>query len=1267
MRKNKLIILLLSLCFTLEMMPQTVRADETESTETVKIYMAPISEKKGTGTEKAPFTSFEEVGEYIKQYKAKNKTPKEIQVILRGGDYCINKTITLGEDFGGYDEEHKVIFKAYEGETPRLKGAKEIDKKNFKKVEDKKILSKFTAEARDKIGVVNLREQGFSDEKIKPHASNYARLYFDGNEQLLSQWPNGDYNWARYKPIVKGSSTDGGTFQYLDTVEPAKWLDAPDMFVNGFWAQEYEALRYEIANIDTDRKTIKLKKGAVSLQGSRRWQAYNALELIDKPGEWYLDRTNMLLYYYPQYGMNGKKLEFANFTGNLFEFKGAQNVAFEGLTFEMFRGNIFNCEHSENNPIKNITIDKCDFYNTATVVNFYTYSYLGVWDHADWVYREGMCRNIKITNNIFFNLSGVPISIYGGGYKNFEDCGVLVENNYSNQIASLNLTERALGIVQGYKPVMKNNLIHNSPQAVGGTGASWESDFAYNEVVSVLKETADAGAFYAGRTAMARNNRIRYNMFLEMRPAAEFLKDHQYCFGIYYDDGFAGGIIENNIIYGALAGIKSSGSGTSYKNNTFVDCKLSFNLITSPMLAQLYPKFFEEANLSNSVTKEILKRYPEMEAEYKKLEENDYKASVNNVVEGNLTVNTQNPESGQGALYLQYNTYKNNIGADESVFVDAKNHDYRLKKGSDAAKKNSELITEDFDISKIGIQWDNGFDKERILNNRSFRKIYPKNGQTSVKTKNVEFMWQRAFDADEYRFVLATDKNFENIVEEKIVPYNWCTVENLEANYTDYYWKVYAKNNTVSLKGEWESNGVTYRFTTTKYEFLDFDVLEKAIEKVNKDMRSIKDGEEGGTFKPGTEARIEAVMKKAQEALSWKSGERKQQEIEDIANELLNSYSDDDINSGYYNLGKDFAEKEKWSIRNEENTNIKFESDGTLHISTLADDGTPLKSFLIENSSMSMASTKILFAFSMKANWGGATPWIGLGIRGTQELVDLWNCDNYFFAIKPDIIEIQLKSAGKSGIMEIIPNDCIREDEWHDIVFGAYDCGFGQMMVLYVDGKLIKRFMDSDPDQIKQKGNLKIYMSTPGSLSLRPIQKEPEQDFEEMVEKSVREETLNLAKKTEEYCGEKAIVLVSGTNGYYKDGKLTECGGKIYEITDDNEMISADVIADIFGVEVKKETNMVTVDINGKQAIFVKGDKIVGFGNEKFDSGIEVYEENGTIFIPMKTLTQFIGKTTSSYEGVTTITTRYVELINNKNIVTAVKGAFEKLMEITVK
>ena len=130
---------------------------------------------------------------------------------------------------------------------------------------------------------------------------------------------------------------------------------------------------------------------------------------------------------------------------------------------------------------------------------------------------------------------------------------------------------------------------------------------------------------------------------------------------------------------------------------------------------------------------------------------------------------------------------------------------------------------------------------------------------------------------------------------------------------------------------------------------------------------------------------------------------------------------------------------------------------------------------------------------------------------------------------------------------------------------------------------------------------------------------------------------------------------------------LCICNAEEYEITDDNEMISADVIADIFGVEVKKETNMVTVDINGKQAIFVKGDKIVGFGNEKFDSGIEVYEENGTIFIPMKTLTQFIGKTTSSYEGVTTITTRYVELINNKNIVTAVKGAFEKLMEITVK
>lgn len=1261
---------MLAICFILETMPISAKAADSDmsSDNVVKIYMASKSDSKGVGTEKAPFTSFKEVQDYIKKYKSKNKTAVEIQVILRGGDYYIDSTINLTEDFSGYNDEHRVVFKAYEGEIPKLKGSKEIDTEKFHKVEDEKILSKFDEEARDKIGVVDLREQGFEDEKVNPYNDNYARLYFNGNEQLLAQWPNGDYNWARYKPVVKGSSNDGGTFQYLDTIEPTKWLNATDIFVNGFWTNEYEAIKYPIANIDTERETIKLKTGTVSLQGSRRWQAFNALELIDKPGEWYLDRANMLLYYYPQYGMNGKKLELATFTGNLFEFKGAENITFDGLTFEMFRGKIFNCEHSESNPIRNITIDKCNFYNTSSVVSFYTYSYLGVWDHADWVYREGMCRNIKVTNNIFFNSSGVPVNIYGGGYKNFEECGVLVENNYSNQMTALTLTDRSLVTVNGYKPVVKNNLVHNSPQGIGGTGASWESEFSYNEVGSVLRESADAGAFYVGRTMMARNNSIRYNMFLGMRPVSEFLKDHQYCFGIYYDDGYAGGLIDHNIIYDASSGIKSSGSGTNYSNNILIDCNTSFQLITSPYMAQLYPKFFEEANLSNSITKNILKKYPEIESEYKNLSENNYKAAVNNVVKGNLTVNSALPESGQGALYMQYNTYENNKGANGyDIFADAENRDFRLKKDSAEAQENTELITENFDVSKIGIQWDNGFDKNRILSKRSFRKIYPKNGATSVKTNNVEFMWEKAFDADEYRFVLATDKNFENIVEEKIVPYNYCAVENLEADYTDYYWKVYARNNTVSLRGEWESNGVTYRFTTTKYEFLNFDVLEQAIEKVNKDLRSISEGEDGGNFKPGTKARIEAVLKKAEEALSWKNGERKQQEIEDIANELLHSYSDEDINPGYYNLGDDFASKSKWVIRNEDTANIRFYDNGEIHIDTMADDGTKIGSFLMENSSMSMVSKKILFAFSMKADWGGAEPWIGLGIRGNQELVDLWACDNYFFAIKPSVIEIQLKSAGKSGIMEVIPNDCIKENEWHDIIFGAYDCEFGQMMVLYVDGKLIKRFMDSDADQITQKGNLKIYMSAPGKLSLRPIQNRPVQDFNEMVEDSIREETLNLAKKIETYCGEKSIVLVSDTNQYYKNGKVTECDGKIYEIINDNEMISADVLGDLLGINVLKSENGVTVDIDGKQAVFVKNDANVKYGDDIIDSGVKVYEENGVLYLPLKTIVQIMGKTISSYDGVTTITTRYIELINNKAAVTAVKGAYKKLMEITGK
>ena len=63
----------------------------------------------------------------LKVRSLKKKGNRDISVILRGGDYSINKTLVFGPEDSG-KEGHPVVWKAYEGEKPVLCGGTEVSK-----------------------------------------------------------------------------------------------------------------------------------------------------------------------------------------------------------------------------------------------------------------------------------------------------------------------------------------------------------------------------------------------------------------------------------------------------------------------------------------------------------------------------------------------------------------------------------------------------------------------------------------------------------------------------------------------------------------------------------------------------------------------------------------------------------------------------------------------------------------------------------------------------------------------------------------------------------------------------------------------------------------------------------------------------------------------------------------------------------------------------------------------------------------------------------
>ena len=97
----------------------------------------------------------------------------------------------------------------------------------------------------------------------------------------------------------KAANAHGAVFKYNDD-RIAKWKTAADAMLYGYWQWNWSCCNLRLKSIDTVNKTISTVDSATfAVTQGQRFMAYNLLEELDAPGEWYIDRDNEILYYYP--------------------------------------------------------------------------------------------------------------------------------------------------------------------------------------------------------------------------------------------------------------------------------------------------------------------------------------------------------------------------------------------------------------------------------------------------------------------------------------------------------------------------------------------------------------------------------------------------------------------------------------------------------------------------------------------------------------------------------------------------------------------------------------------------------------------------------------------------------------------------------------------------------------------------------------------------------------------------------------------------------